>query len=109
IRNFEQLLTLGESGWNEGTKATEDPAGMGFYSLCLSGVEVYSGHQYAKISPEAFVGKEDAIVELRDLPVQGTRLRFSRPSSKERLSAALRSAALFYPLEIRLNKEVLPR
>src|SRR5437016_1374463 len=80
IGNFEQLLTLGESGWNEDTKAMEDPAGMGFYSLCLAGVEVFSGYQYVKISPEAFIGKEDATVETSDSYVRGTRLRFSRPS-----------------------------
>jgi hypothetical protein len=109
ISDFEQLLTLGESGWNEDLKATEDPAGMGFYSLCLTGVEVWSGYQYAKISPEAFVGKEDAVVEVREPFVGGTRLRFSRSSSKESLAAAVTSAALFYPLEVRLNGEVLPR
>jgi hypothetical protein len=109
IPDFERLLTLGESGWNEDLKATEDPAGMGFYSLCLSGVEVYSGYQYAKISPEAFVGKEDAVVEVRESYVGGTRLRFSRSSSKESLAAALRSAALFYPVDVHLNGELLPR
>jgi hypothetical protein len=109
ISDFERLLTLGESGWNEDLKATEDPAGMGFYSLCLSGVEVYSGHQYAKISPEAFVGTEDAVVEVRESCVGGTRLRFSRSSSKESLAAALERAALFYPLEVCLNGDVLPR
>jgi hypothetical protein len=109
ISDFERLLTLGDSGWNDDLKATEDPAGMGFYSLCLSGVEVYSGLQYTKISPEAFVGKAGAVVEVRESYVGGTRLRFSRSSSKESLVAALKGAALFYPLEVCLNGEVLPR
>ncbi len=108
IRNFEQLLTLGESGWSEETQKTEDPAGMGFYSLCLSGVEVSSGNQYTNISPEAFLGKADPAVEVRDGYIEGTRLRFSRPS-KEVLQAALGKAALFYPLEVRLHGETLPR
>src|SRR5260370_41221534 len=65
IRDFEQLLTLGDSGWRTDTQTTEDPAGMGFYSLCLSGVEVYSGNQYTNISPAAFLGKADAIIAVR--------------------------------------------
>src|SRR5438046_1436338 len=43
IQNFQRLVTLGDSGWDQDTQATEDPAGMGFFSLCLSGVEVSSG------------------------------------------------------------------
>jgi hypothetical protein len=84
-------------------------AGMGFYALCLSGVEVSSGRQYATISPEAFLGKANAVVEFRDHKVSGTRLRFSRPSSKEILTAALSHVARFFPMETRLNGEVLTR
>lgn len=109
ITNFEQLLTLGDSGWNEEIHAKEDPAGMGFYSLCLGGVEVHSGHQYVRISPEAFLGKENSTVKLHESHVTGTLLRFPRKSSKEVLAAALRRAALFYPLEVRLDGELLPR
>jgi hypothetical protein len=103
IQDFAQLLVPGESGWSEGTKKAEDPAGMGFYSLCLSGVEVRSRNQYALISPEAFLGKADPVVEVRDHQVSGTRLRFSRSSSKETLIAALSHAAKFFPVETRLN------
>jgi hypothetical protein len=109
IQDFAQLLIPGESGWSEGTKKTEDPAGMGFYSLCLSGVEVSSGNQYANISPEAFLGKADPLVEVRDHRVSGTRLRFSRPSSKQTLTAALSHASRFFPVETRLNGEALIR
>ncbi len=109
ITNFEQLLTLGDSGWNQEINAKEDPAGMGFYSLCLSGVEVHSGNQSVKISPEAFLGKENSTVELHEAHVQGTLLRFPRKSSKEVLTGALRRAALFYPLEVHLDGEMLSR
>jgi hypothetical protein len=76
---------------------------MGFYSLCLSGVEVWSGNQYANISPEAFLGKADPVVEVRDHQVSGTRLRFPRSSSKETLNAALIHATKFFPVETRLE------
>jgi len=109
IASFEQLLMLGESGWNADTRDREDPAGMGFYCLCLSGVEVYSGDQYANITPDAFLGKAEAIVERRSEYVEGTRLRFARAAFKDTLGAAVRKAAEFYPLEVQLNGESLPR
>jgi hypothetical protein len=109
IANFEHLLTLGESGWSAETKAKEDPAGMGLYSLCLSGVEIFTGYRYAHISPEAFIGKEDAFVETCDSLVQGTRLCFPRTSSMDSLMAALARAARFYPVEVVLNGMMLPR
>src|SRR5437764_11643083 len=34
ISDFQTLLTLGASDWSTATAAAEDPAGMGFYSLC---------------------------------------------------------------------------
>src|SRR5262249_28281745 len=78
IQDFAQLLTLWESGWDQTTKATEDPAGIGFYSLCRSGVEVFSGNQYCNITPEAFLGKASATVERRDDCVSPTPLPLSR-------------------------------
>jgi hypothetical protein len=41
IGNFQDLLTLGKSGWNTETQVTEDPAGMGFFALCRSEVKLY--------------------------------------------------------------------
>lgn len=109
IQDFAQLLTLWESGWDQTTKTTEDPAGIGFYSLCRSGVEVSSGSQYSNITPKAFLGKASATVEQRDDCVSGTRLRFIRSGNLATLTSALRKAAEFYPIEVRLNGESLPR
>jgi hypothetical protein len=109
IQNFQSLVTLGESGWSAETQQVEDPAGMGFYSLCLSGVEVFSRGFYANITPDVFLGKADAEVQQDEECFQGTRLRFTRQSSKEALTAALKRVAKFYPLDVRLNGEALPR
>src|SRR5712664_2773937 len=54
IGDFQSLLTLGSSDWAPDTQAKEDPAGMGFFALCRSGVEVYSGTRFVKISPSVF-------------------------------------------------------
>jgi K+-sensing histidine kinase KdpD len=56
ITDFQTLVTLGHSEWTEDTQASEDPAGMGFFSLCHSDVEVHSGEQGVRISRAVFFG-----------------------------------------------------
>ena len=51
IENVQSLLTLGASVWSIATQEKEDPAGMGFFSLCRSGVEVHSRYRLVKIAP----------------------------------------------------------
>lgn len=109
IANFQQLLTLGESGWDEITETREDPAGMGFFSLCRSEIQVSSGSRRVTISPSVFLGKERAQVQELDPPIAGTRIRFSRVSSKDKLTRALHESAEFCPIEVRLQGEPLPR
>lgn len=109
IADFQDLLTLGGSGWSDDTQAREDPAGMGFFSLCRSEVEVSSGHQSVKISPAVFSGKEVAEVQPTAEFVAGTRLRFSRNSSKQVLEAALNRAAEFCPVPVTLAGCILPQ
>jgi hypothetical protein len=109
IGDFTKLLTLWESGWGESTKEAEDPAGIGFYSLCRSDVEVFSGNWYCSITPAAFLGKTAATVVRREETTPGTRLCFIRSSSLNALKAALLDAAMFYPVEVTLNGQALPR
>ena len=67
IDQFQGLVTLGKTGWDVSTKATEDPAGMGFYSLCLSGeVEVTSGRRTVIITRDVFLGKGEARVQVAE-------------------------------------------
>src|SRR5579872_7446191 len=42
IQDFQRLLTLGDSGWDTAIQQREQPAGMGFFSLCRSETEVRS-------------------------------------------------------------------
>jgi hypothetical protein len=109
IRDFQALVTLGNSRWKEETQVNEDPAGMGFYSLCHSDVEVHSSDKYVRISRAVFLGKAEAQIEERDETVQGTRLRFQRPSTRRALVAALERVTEFLPMEVRLEGNVLPR
>src|ERR1700694_503751 len=109
IGDFQNLLTLGDSGWDSATLAAEDPAGMGFFALCHSGVEVHSGARAVMIGPDVFLGAAEAQVVKTNQLVAGTLLKFSRASTKDALIAALRGVTEFCPVEVRLNGEPLPR
>lgn len=109
IENFQSLLTLGDSAWNAELSALEDPAGMGFFSLCHSEVEVHSGHRRAIVTPDVFLGRSDAdVVDVAE-NVPGTRIRFTRPSSKAHLIAELERIAEFCPLTVTVEEQALPR
>jgi len=109
IEDFQTLLTLGNSGWNSDTQEREDPAGMGFFSLCRSEVEVESGHQRVMIGPAVFLGQAEAQIELAGEFIQGTRIAFARHSTSKQLLAALQRVAEFCPLEVWIGKAVLER
>src|ERR1700739_3054316 len=109
IADFQNLLTLGGSGWSNDTQAKEDPAGMGFFSLCRSEVEVTSRQQRAKITPAVFSGKAVAEVQQTAEFVAGTRIVFTRTSGKEALTSALNRATEFCPITVSLAGCPLPQ
>ncbi|HET6843507.1 MAG TPA: ATP-binding protein [Candidatus Angelobacter sp.] len=109
IENFQSLLTLGSSEWEAETQVREDPAGMGFFSLCRSEVQVHSGNRSVWITPNIFMGKGEAHVTHDSEFIAGTRLSFVRESTKDALVTALKKVSEFCPLEVRLDGSTLPR
>jgi hypothetical protein len=109
IEDFQNLLSLGASGWNESTQAKEDPAGMGFFSLCRSEARVQSGDQWVTLSPAVFLGKNAAQVQQTSECVQGTRIRFARESTKAALRGALERVAEFCPVAVFIDDRQLPQ
>jgi hypothetical protein len=109
IEDFQDLLSLGASGWNEETQTKEDPAGMGFFSLCRSEVKVQSGTQSVIISPAVFLGKKAAEIQQVSEYIQGTRIRFTRESTKAALLAALEGVAEFCPVAVIIDDRELPQ
>lgn len=109
IRDFQNLLTLGRSDWSPAVHTLEDPAGMGFFSLCHSEVEVQSGRKRTTMTPDVFLGKIEADVFESEEETVGTRISFTRQSSKAQLVEALGRVAEFCPLEVRIGNEVLSR
>lgn len=105
IDDFQKLLTLGDSDWSADVCQAEDPAGMGFFSLCHSTVEVWSGNQQAVISREAFLGTAETQVQTVKERMPGTRIVFTRGSSVGTLLHAAKEVTEFYPLQVFLNGE----
>jgi hypothetical protein len=81
IMNFQNLVLLGDSGWDDATKQKEDPADIGFYSLCHSVVHVASGTRATQFNQAAFLGNEPVVVRGNQPYVNGTRIDFTRPST----------------------------
>jgi hypothetical protein len=109
IENFQNLLTLGGSGWDASVQRTEDPAGMGFFSLCHSDVEVASGNQSVLVTREVFLGESAAQITPTREFVAGTRVVFARTGCTEHLRLTLKRVSEFGPLQVIVNGEELPR
>jgi hypothetical protein len=109
IDDFQTLLTLGGSDWNADVRETEDPAGMGFFSLCHSEVEVASGGKRVVLSREAFLGTAEATVVLVEERIPGTRIVFTRGSNASQLLHAATRVSEFCPMEVFLNGELVDR
>ena len=75
FEDFDKLLDLGSSGWEEALERSEDPAGVGIFCLAPREVTIRSNGRMATISGDGWTG---APVEIRkDVdPVTGTVLRF---------------------------------
>lgn len=109
IDDFSFLLNLGDSDWNEAVERTEDPAGMGFFSLLHSGVKVQSNGKEATISKDAFLGKSPVLVTDTQSSDKGTRLIFHRQESKTSVDSILQQAGLFGSTDVSLNGSLIPR
>jgi len=75
IDDFQKLLDLGGSGWDEKLEAGEDPAGVGLFSLAPRKVEIVSGTKKAIIDKDGWTGK---LVEITTISkrMNGTIVKF---------------------------------
>jgi len=75
IEDFQKLLDLGGSGWDEKLEAGEDPAGVGLFSLAPREVEIVSGNRKTVIDKDGWTGKPVEVTETIEA-VNGTVLKF---------------------------------
>ena len=121
IANPAVLLSFGESGWNATTTRREDPAGIGVYALSKRGCTVSSRPRdsdsepipgwRATLTPDCFLGKEDAPVHACDGAPwpHGTAISFMTEQTPEAIKAAVDGAARHCPLPITFNGEPVER
>ena len=75
IEDFQNLLDLGGSGWDERLEAGEDPAGVGLFSLAPRKVTIISSNRKTVIDKDGWIGKPVEVVEDTEA-VNGTILKF---------------------------------
>ena len=75
IDDFQKLLDLGGSGWDEKLEAGEDPAGVGLFSLAPRKVTIISGGRKTVIDKDGWTGKPVEVTENTEA-VTGTILKF---------------------------------
>ena len=75
IADFQKLLDLGSSGWDERMEAGEDPAGVGLFSLAPREVIITSGNRQIIIEKDGWTGKPIKVTAIPQ-EVKGTILKF---------------------------------
>jgi hypothetical protein len=110
------LVTLGESDWDTRTTRSEDPAGMGVFSMAGLRVEYRSFSSSAGqgwrviIDPDAWSGERLLTIEPFDIAA-GTEILIDIPAGWDRLALdrIAARAAHHYPLPVRFCDKDLPR
>lgn len=110
IHDPSAILGFGHADWDQDTASSEDPAGMGFYSLSrYPSVSVTSrssrtGQPWkVELTPDHFLGKLPAAVQLiQEDTRQGTTITFHDPQAKPQ---DVETAARYVPLPVLCNGE----
>ena len=79
IDDFQKLLDLGGSGWDQQTEAGEDPAGVGLFSLAPRQVKILSKFHKVTIEQDGWTGQPVDVTESEEM-IRGTKLVFADDS-----------------------------
>jgi hypothetical protein len=79
IQDFQKLLDLGSSGWNEQIESGEDPAGVGLFSLAPRQVVITSCKSKVVITKDGWTGIPITVTN-SGTPVKGTIIEFTDES-----------------------------
>lgn len=116
IRDPQSLLSFGKSDWDQRTQQSENPAGMGIYSLArrdevLIRSRVKDGQTWAvTLNRDHFTGGVPAHVDLLHSmrPSHGTSVTF-RVEHPADLHHRVKAAAQHYPLPVTFDGEPVPQ
>lgn len=112
IQDWQNLLSVADSGWDATIQAKEQPFGIGFFSCVsiASQVRVESGRQVLEFTRQAALDFQDLEVRDSDQDVQGTRITLTGVNSAEHeLASALQRFAKGFPIRVVYNGEELQR
>jgi hypothetical protein len=76
IQDFQKLLDLGSSGWDERIESGEDPAGVGLFSLAPRQVTIISENSKVVITKHGWTGTPVTVTKSVNY-VKGTTLEFN--------------------------------
>lgn len=114
IEDPNTILAFGHSDWDNQTKESEHPAGMGLYSLARrEGVRIRSktedGVPWAvRLNPKNFTGEEPAFVDRMFSRINtGTTVIFQ--TTKEPHRSTITEATRFFPLPVTVNGDPVPQ
>ena len=104
IEEFEKLLDLGGSAWNDALEASEDPAGVGLFCLAPRAVTIRSRGRKVTINKDGWTGEP---VEIEDdpEPIKGTMLCFQ---DEPWTSAAIEVNAVFCGMQVNVDGNACP-
>ena len=114
IADPETILAFGLSQWNPTTAESENPAGMGLYSLArrkevsIQSKSAYSDAWCVNLTPDHFMGRLSAPVENIDdyNRPHGTTIEFAGNFNDD---AMITNAARYYPLPVHINGKPAPQ
>ena len=92
LEDFQKLLTLSESKWEEQVMEGEEPAGMGVFCLAGKGCTIRSGDHVVKLTPEIFAGSDEGDVLVGREHVNGTSVSFSLDVHPDQVDLTCRQA-----------------
>ena len=84
IEDFNKLLHLGESGWDQAVERAEDPAGMGLFALLHTGVVVRSRGKPRPSPPMRFWERKRYRSTTRILLTRKQERRWSSPARRHK-------------------------
>lgn len=100
IADFQMLLDLGGSGWDEAMELGEDPAGVGLFSLAPRQVTIMSKSHQVTIEKDGWTGKPVDVIGSNEC-IQGTRLVFQEDKPWD--FETVEQHAIFTPMRVHVD------
>jgi hypothetical protein len=111
IPDFQDLLTIAKSGWNEATEKQERPFGIGFMAVCFTGdrVTVLSRGKKVSFTPDDVIDKTEILVEPSQFIGAGCQviIKGCKLTARE-IELALERFARGFPIDTVWNGKKLP-